>query len=245
MPAQILRAVQKPLGTNHLSIFAFDRNMVPGLVAAESTGGARIAKMAGKIYEEKILYRHDPNVRRVQSAGSGAREAPVFRLNAGDISDLEYRRRIYERFGLAERLSIIDQADGMWYVMNFYRDACMGNFSDAQLGFLGDVAAVLAALVGKHLVISPPHAWRSYRRPRTDQMERRLRGLGSGLTEREVQVCARALMGMTNTGIALDLEVSKPTVATLRRRAYARLNVSSLNELFAKCLSNDSSAPEP
>ncbi len=243
-PAEILRALQKPLGASHLSVFAFDRNMVPSLVAAESIGGTRIAGKAGKIYEDKILYRHDPNIRRVRSGDTGNTQALVFRLNAADISDFEYRRRIYDRFGLVERLSVIDQIGGMWFVENFYRDARMGRFSEAQLGFLSEVAAVLAALVGKHLAMNPPPAWQSYRRPRIDLMERRLRGLDASLTERQIQVCARALMGMTNTGIALDLGVGKPTVATLRRRAYARLNITSLNELFAKCLSNEPNTQE-
>jgi DNA-binding CsgD family transcriptional regulator len=28
----------------------------------------------------------------------------------------------------------------------------------------------------------------------------------------------------------------RPTVATLRRRAYDKLNISSLNQLFARCM---------
>ena len=63
-----------------------------------------------------------------------------------------------------------------------------------------------------------------------------LRLVHPGLTRRQVQVCARALLGMTNVAIASDLDVRVPTVATLRRRAYAALRISSLNELFALCL---------
>jgi len=41
---------------------------------------------------------------------------------------------------------------------------------------------------------------------------------------------------MTGEGIGLDIGVQPATVATLRKRAYAKLNISTLNELFALCL---------
>ena len=41
---------------------------------------------------------------------------------------------------------------------------------------------------------------------------------------------------MTNLGIALDLGVKESTVATLRRRAYAKLGISGVQELFLLCL---------
>jgi DNA-binding CsgD family transcriptional regulator len=54
-------------------------------------------------------------------------------------------------------------------------------------------------------------------------------------------VCARALLGMTNVAIGLDLGVRAPTVATLRQRAYATLGISGLNELFGLCLAQAAS----
>lgn len=60
---------------------------------------------------------------------------------------------------------------------------------------------------------------------------------------REQQVCARVLWGMTNPGIALDLAVQLSTVKTLRRRALARLGISSLGELLLRGLWPDASSP--
>ena len=53
---------------------------------------------------------------------------------------------------------------------------------------------------------------------------------------RERAVCARALAGLTVAGIASDLGVKAPTIATLRQRAYAKLGISSLSQLFARCI---------
>jgi DNA-binding CsgD family transcriptional regulator len=74
-------------------------------------------------------------------------------------------------------------------------------------------------------------------RPSNVQLEQMVAGLDGGLSPREVQVCARALRGMTREGIGLDLGVKTSTVNTLSQRAYRKLNISSLNELFALCLS--------
>ncbi|MTJ84214.1 MAG: helix-turn-helix transcriptional regulator [Telmatospirillum sp.] len=61
---------------------------------------------------------------------------------------------------------------------------------------------------------------------------RRLFALDRGLTRRELDVCARSLLGMTAEGIALDLDIKKSSVLTYRKRAYARLGISSQTQLF-------------
>jgi DNA-binding CsgD family transcriptional regulator len=65
-----------------------------------------------------------------------------------------------------------------------------------------------------------------------------LESLNAGLTRRERQVCAHALAGLTVAGIAVTLGVKDSTVATLRRRAYAKLGVLSLSALFARCVAH-------
>jgi DNA-binding CsgD family transcriptional regulator len=73
-------------------------------------------------------------------------------------------------------------------------------------------------------------------RPSIDSLESLVRKLDPRLTRRQVQVCARALLGMTSVAVGLDLGIRVSTVVTLRRRAYSILHISSPNELFALCL---------
>lgn len=61
---------------------------------------------------------------------------------------------------------------------------------------------------------------------------RRLLALDRGLTSRELDVCSRSLLGMTAEGTALDLDIKISSVVTYRKRAYARLGISSQAELF-------------
>ena len=62
--------------------------------------------------------------------------------------------------------------------------------------------------------------------------QRRLYLLEVGLTERERKVCALALAGVSIEGSAYELGIKKSSIITYRKRAYARLGISSLNELF-------------
>ena len=64
----------------------------------------------------------------------------------------------------------------------------------------------------------------------------RLMRLQAELTDRELDVCARLLQGMTHEGIASDLGLSVPTVKTYRNRAFVRLGIHFRNELFARVL---------
>jgi DNA-binding CsgD family transcriptional regulator len=98
-------------------------------------------------------------------------------------------------------------------------------------------APLLLGLAGKHaLLVAPASAPQAHREASVRSLEALLVEIERRLTPRERAVCARALAGQTVQGIASELGVRPPTVATLRRRAYAKLNISSLNELFARCM---------
>ena len=67
-------------------------------------------------------------------------------------------------------------------------------------------------------------------------LHERLLRVHHGLTDRELDVCARVPQGMTHEGIARDLGLGVPTVKTYRNRAFARMGIHFGNQLFAKVL---------
>jgi DNA-binding CsgD family transcriptional regulator len=56
------------------------------------------------------------------------------------------------------------------------------------------------------------------------------------LTRREAEVCTGIVLGYTILGLSMNLGISVNTVATHRKRAYAKLRISSQNELFTPLL---------
>ncbi|WP_176489142.1 helix-turn-helix transcriptional regulator [Rhizorhabdus dicambivorans] len=221
-------------GAAHMSIIGFDDYLMPTVIAAESRGGIELARHAGNVYRSSLLYTRDPT-RLCIVQGPMVTDGPIIgRLHASDILDRAYRDKIYDHYGLVERLSLLDQMDGRWYVVNLYRAVPDGSFDDNSVEFFSAHSGIISALVAKHLVLRPPTSNSPIKSP--VEFEILVRGAAPILTPRQVQICARALMGMTNTGIGLDLGIQTSTVSTIRKRAYAAMGISSLNELFARCL---------
>lgn len=65
------------------------------------------------------------------------------------------------------------------------------------------------------------------------------------LTRREREVCAMSLTGHSWESIASAMNVRPSTVATLRNRAYGRLNINKVNELFALCIERIAADSKP
>lgn len=244
-PKLLVRALSDLLSVDHMSIVRIDSRL-PHVVLAESVGREPLAKHAARIYEASRFRRSDPNVTALHEMSRDVCEPVLLLVKADDIEDGEYRRKIYNRFHLVERLSIIHYLSGAWYALNLYRTEAAGGFTDAEIDVAKQKAGLMSTLVAKHLALTPESSSISSKtgRPSIALYEHLVGRLDAELTARQVEVCARALMGMTNRAISLDLGIEVPTVATLRKRAYCRLNISSLNELFALCLSQHWTAVE-
>ncbi|MES2610501.1 MAG: helix-turn-helix transcriptional regulator [Pseudomonadota bacterium] len=165
----------------------------------------------------------------------------------------EHRARVYEAHGVAERVSVVDyESDGSVFAVNFYRHQHQQPFRDGQISGFESVAPVLLALARKHISLARPQTMVPLAQDEdTDHavlpalvalpqglaaLRERLLRLQHDLTDRELDVCARVLQGMTHEGIAADLGLGVPTVKTYRNRAFARLGIHFRNELFAKVL---------
>lgn len=151
----------------------------------------------------------------------------------------EHRAKVYDAHGMAERLSLAQEADGGMLAINFYRHAHQSAFGPAAIERLSLLAPALVAIVRKHLALTHEPAESQAQAvaavPAAD-LDARLRRLCPALTARELAVCVRLLRGLTLEGIAADLELALPTVKTYRQRAFARLGIHFRNELFAQVL---------
>ena len=235
--AQALAFVNSQVVADHLSLLVFDAELVPHIAGTASRAAGKTAMLAGQVYLRSMFYRFDPNSERVRTS-SAEEDVMLFTLAASDIRDVRYRSSIYGRFGLIERVSLIRRVLGRWLLLNLYRDRAAGRFEPAALAKLTEMAPLLIACAGKHVAMTAQPAARRDRAATIASFESMLQSLDAGLTQRERQVCAHALAGVTVAGIAVTLGVKDSTVATLRRRAYAKLGISSLNSLFAMCVAH-------
>lgn len=173
----------------------------------------------GHYAEDPVLKPHLP--------GSGPPGDAVERyVLSAEGYDEPYRGRFFAAADLTGKMSLIaHRGDRVVYVNFYFR----GNHPDGPPDLDG---AVLAELLHKHDALTGGWFGAGTGRAR---MEAYLAERFPALSPREVQVCARIACGLPAAAIAADLAVREETVATFRKRAYAKLGIASRGELFAQC----------
>lgn len=137
-----------------------------------------------------------------------------------DIPDNAWKRDIYERENLPDRLSFLfAPSPEHRLAVNLYRSAQRGHFTPCELETLLPIGSLIAQVFKSRLVSSKAFSAATT----SEQFEDALHARAPLLSAREKAVCARIATGMSVDGIAVDLGVAPSTVMTLRKRAYAKL----------------------
>lgn len=163
--------------------------------------------------------------------------------------DEGYKARFFTDTGLIDKVSSLLQTRQYTIYCSFYRLKGSGRFRRGEFEELSRILPILTNLIFKHSLLAGRVEKQSARDPAPDPIITRLPLSRSGeamsglldsrnkvfarLTAREQQVCLRILQGYTSEAISLDLKVAISTIHTYRKRAYAKLGISSQNELFS------------
>ncbi len=231
-------------GAEHVSAFAL-RGEQPALVIAATRGAKPNCRAAAAAYLAHEYWRQDPALiwfsgtsggRGWSSPSKRTSSLQVAIMTADEINDTKYRRVCYGVLGATQNISLFRQFDTYAIVLSFYMNQASSLIGDTALERLATAAFFLTASVAKHQHLSGDKSSKDEWRAGHDALAERLTFLGRGLTARELQVCSRILAGLNTEAIGLDLGLQVSSVVTFRRRAYARLGISSHNELFRLCL---------
>lgn len=217
---------------NHLSLVHLEEQDRVTYILSASDETLNITPEMQQLYLT-IYYRLDPNKEFLQRFTGGERFI-ISRLRQEDITHPGYRSLWYEKMGHVDRLSVVVKADKGLYCLNLFRNK--SPFPDSSIDWIHQTAPLLASLMIKHSRLSGSLSDFMTREAQIEMLIKRLDRLEASLSQREREVCARVLLGMSSDGIALDLGIKRQSVLTYRKRAYGRLNISSQNELFGLCL---------
>ncbi|MBK7530524.1 helix-turn-helix transcriptional regulator [Piscinibacter sp.] len=230
----------------HVTAFRFDATLQVRVVMTASTDGSAIATQSARVYGGSGLYRHDRLLDTMRQRASAGDEAPaIVRLRRADIADAAYGEQLWDRFGLVDRLSALALLDGHWTALNVYRDASVGAFAARDAQRFAGRCALLLALLRRHLAaLRPAAAGGTVPRVAPETAAALLGQLPVRLSPREREVCALTLAGHSREGVGLALGIAASSVATLRERAYRKLQIHSAGELFALCLQHARPASE-
>lgn len=225
----LMAASREAVKCEHVTAFAMPAAKPPRVLLADSVGSVPIARVASAKYAAQF-WTHDPINRLSAREVNG--EGVAVRVCADEIEDNAYRRDCYVLNGLQERFSIQRERAGETLRVNFYRSRTAGRFAACEMQSVVESADCLISLLAKHDAMTAPTESGST----TELFARRLRVLAPTLSQRETDVCVAIADGMSSEAIALKLGISLNTVLTYRKRAYARLGISSQNELLKMVL---------
>jgi DNA-binding CsgD family transcriptional regulator len=229
---QLFRLLEEAVRCEHLTAFAISPSKRPRLILAANRGNAPIARSAANAYLHSY-WNADPT-NRVLAEQTDLTKGFMACVSADEMLRLQYRRACYTsgdwaRNGsnLIHKVTVIKQLEDETIKVNFYRHRDAGPFEPSALQTIVESSDLLFAFLARHAPADTATDISALRA----RFERHLQDSGRGLTRREVQVCAAIAVGMSSEAIALTLRIRLNTVLTFRKRAYARLGISSQNEL--------------
>jgi DNA-binding CsgD family transcriptional regulator len=156
-------------------------------------------------------------------------ETVLMRLVPDDIRQVGFRNRFFDACEIVERNSLLQRTSaGGWRCMTISRNRATGPCSELEMAQFVALAQLLLPMMSRHWAHHPAAMLPKMSVP---EIEQRFSDRFPELSRREREVCARAALGISVEGTALDLGIAGTSVLTYRKRAYARLSVSGPYEL--------------
>lgn len=228
------------------TVFAFEEETPSTLLAQGKTSHAdHLAKSLADIYVDGA-FKADPNFAAFSRLGP--RDTSVYMIERDDLSDANYRRCFYDDANLAHEIVILYRTTHQTVYLGLYRNEQQGRFDDSAMQAAREISGVAIKALGRHLStcrsadskIAPPPRVPSANDPAA--LVAHLKSVflkeGARLSMREAEVIAHICVGYSSYAIAAALGITTHTVATHRKRAYAKLRLCSQNELFSRYLQN-------
>lgn len=218
-PSVLFEALSKRFGVDHVVVFILRRRGRLGTLATVGRIAPRLAEQLARDYVEAGWFRRDPNLPLALSADLEV-QAVSLTIIAGRYTR-EYRKHFFESSNIVDKVALsLRVEDDCWLYANFHRLADRGAFSEPERAALLQYGSILASALARHRQLIEQARFLDASGP-----------VFKVLTRREREVCAAILSGLTLHGVAASLGISFNTVATLHRRAYARLGIGTEREL--------------
>jgi LuxR family transcriptional regulator, activator of tox operons len=229
--SQLLAMARRMTSCNHVSAISVPRTGTPRVIAAASIDGNRVARQACEQYITHFWQLDETN----QAKKSRQSSPSDVLIQLSDAANAFYRRKMYNSEDWARTGSRITEKLSFWFgdqessfKVNLYRNLESDDFRPGVVEAMADAADILLPLLRKH---EGMHRGPSAQGSFADYVQS-LQRVAPMLSRRELEVCAGISLGMTSEAIALTLGIKLTTVQTHRKRAYARLHISSQNELL-------------
>jgi len=214
---------RQKMDIHHLTIVRYLEGRPAKIFAVESAIDRR-GFLAAVDYYMDSAYVNDPF--REEFHCSSHRQLVTLSVDAEHVADRRMRERLYYARGITAKDSLVIRRPEDVLTLTLYRGM---RSTSTNMPLIGRWRGVLAAAVERHVSMVEESV--------TDKVANVTELLeavptAAPLSPREIAVCGLIVMGHSTESIALNLGISPHSVVTYRRRAYAKLMLSSQNELF-------------
>lgn len=229
---QFFSTMDKVVAMDHCTVFVSENNAISPLVSLAHGPVRDKVQMLARSY---VAHGHqmDPVWSRSES---GLQERPIV-VSPSAMKDDAYRREFYDSVNIFEEVSFFGEMSGRGIYVGFYRERPKGHFRADEVDLLSACGRSMVSVLSKQADMARrlapvPRAAALSRAELWKKVNVAILEDAPQLTPREAEICAGIILGYTVVGLSLNLNISVNTVATHRKRAYAKLRVSSQNELF-------------
>jgi DNA-binding CsgD family transcriptional regulator len=224
--AEFLRPLS---GVDHCTVFQLAGNAVD-VVALSSCDPHHPMTLMVEHFVREEIWRKDPVFSKARTLL--ATTSRLIRLDVNDINDRAYLRlRTLNYPQAGDGIVVCGRRDNADFCLSVVRDIPNQPFGPEATEQLSAVADTLISAIAKHVSVLTHRPNVKLALTDLSEIEKCLI-TRSDLRRREVEVCARIIVGLSAAGISLDLGVGEETVKTYRKRAYGRLNIGCERELL-------------
>jgi len=229
------------LNIDHCTVFIY-RDESPHMVVAEAQND-RVSKKVCSLAQRYVDsgFRHDP-IWKIRPH-NGIYGCSVFLFSPAQLHNDHYRQEFYVDPNVQNELALTASFGNERIYAAFYRENGREGFGQDAVDRLKCYGRPLLQILKKHaqmaLILQLDSAAEkpACRQQLMERVRASILADNKQITPREAEICAYIVLGYTVLGISLNLGISVNTVATHRKRAYAKLRISSQNELFARYFS--------
>lgn len=229
----LLRLVGAQVPLAQCTIFAFEAGRQPRIVAVGDRSRTQELPDIAEAYVD-LFYRLDGSAAAMasefvsaQKAGSETPRIVLHRQRGEDIPHDDYRRICYEQPRVAERLSVMALFEGRrWLSVNFYRGIEHGGFDEAGVATVEAFAPLIVHAVRLH------HTGQALHQNLADLLMARLVRQFPTLTQRDCDVVAALMDGLSSDAMAQRLGLTIGSAQTYQKRVLRKLGVAGQRELL-------------
>lgn len=233
-PGQLLRFIKSRVHVDNSLFLGFSPTAPPIELFREFDDRAEWA------YQELYLegaYLLDPYY-QVSIAGIEQGLYPIRAIAPDRFFQSEYCASYYSKIPLVDEIGIIHPISDDWvFVCSLGRGPKSGTYSARELKELKRIEPLVSALMLKHWHDSLQVTGMRTKLSDLSEVAKRVGAFAktltpNGISPREAEVASLIMQGHSNFSAAANLGIASGTVKVLRKRLYAKLKISSQNELY-------------